>query len=337
MKFKITSLRVKDTGPFKDVFIDFLSENKKPLDICLIAGPNGSGKTTILKLILGLIAQLSRCPHHQPNIKKEIGYAQLNLLVDEIPFTIYYGKKPGDAKIIENNYLGYERQAKSQKYRRKSKGELIPTLHLLTHMEEHEEVNCPDLDKFDATGKHLPVVLFFPHTREIEPLKGRSQIYKEETHFELVYEYKNVRQFQGSFESYLIWLDYAEQKNYKQIIKFLNDLNLDGKRFVIDRKNLVVNVKTKNGALHPLNELSSGEQNLLILLTELRRRLDRYGIVLIDEIENSLHPEYQFKLMEHLKKLQDKIDIQIIITSHSIDVYDHLKAENIRIINPLLK
>jgi AAA15 family ATPase/GTPase len=51
-------------------------------------------------------------------------------------------------------------------------------------------------------------------------------------------------------------------------------------------------VRTLDGSEHPLNQLSSGEQNILIMLLELWRRLLPGSIVLIDEIENSLHTEF---------------------------------------------
>ena len=75
-----------------------------------------------------------------------------------------------------------------------------------------------------------------------------------------------------------------------------------------------------DGSMHPLDQMSSGEQNIFILLISLWKQLSPGSIVMIDEVEGSLHPAYQYKLMFALQKLQDIWDFQLIITSHSVDV-----------------
>jgi len=97
---------------------------------------------------------------------------------------------------------------------------------------------------------------------------------------------------------------------------FLNDLNFGGKTFSIKRKDLSVLVTTKDKRQHRLNALSSGEQNILIMLLEIRRRIIPGSIVLIDEIENSLHPEFQYLIANSLIKLQKEIPFQLLLTTH---------------------
>jgi predicted ATPase len=143
-----------------------------------------------------------------------------------------------------------------------------------------------------------------------------------------------VRQFPGSFTSYLIWLDYAEPERYAQIQQFLNELNFDGKTFRVDRKALDVIVRAANRHEHPLHDLSSGEQNLLIIFTELRRKLLPGSVVLIDEIENSLHPAYQHRLAQGLLALQREVPYQLIVTTHAPAFVEIFGEENTRILTP---
>jgi predicted ATP-dependent endonuclease of OLD family len=78
--------------------------------------------------------------------------------------------------------------------------------------------------------------------------------------------------------------------------------------------------------------MSSGEQNILIMLLELRRRLLPYSIVLIDEIENSLHPAFQRKLAEALKRMQKLIPFQLIVTTHALPMVETFGPASTRIL-----
>ena len=53
----------------------------------------------------------------------------------------------------------------------------------------------------------------------------------------------------------------------------------------------------------------------------------RYGIVLIDEIETSLHPRAQRRLMRDLARIAREQELQIILTTHSPYVLDELPPE----------
>lgn len=83
----------------------------------------------------------------------------------------------------------------------------------------------------------------------------------------------------------------------------------------------------KGNRIVEANQLSSGEKSLLILVSDLARRLalanplsndplkEGYGIVLIDEIDLHLHPRWQRVVIPKLQKIFPKI--QWVITTHS--------------------
>ena len=159
-----------------------------------------------------------------------------------------------------------------------------------------------------------------------------KQVQREDVHYQWTYQFKNVLSFEGSLDSYLIWLDYAEPETYAQVIDFLNGLDFDGKKFGVQRKELRAVVTTRDGQTHGVAELSSGEQNILIMLLELRRRLLPYSIVLIDEIENSLHAAFQHRLGQALKKMQAEVPFQLIVTTHSSEFARIFGPESVRIL-----
>lgn len=76
------------------------------------------------------------------------------------------------------------------------------------------------------------------------------------------------------------------------------------------------------------NTISAGEDNLSIILTALLSlkyyfnsidsRNDVESILLIDELDATLHPSYQLKLLNLLEKMAADYKIQIIFTTHSL-------------------
>jgi len=89
------------------------------------------------------------------------------------------------------------------------------------------------------------------------------------------------------------------------------------------------------------SQLSSGERTLIALVADLTRRLclanpnaksplDGNGIVLIDEIDVHLHPNWQRKVMPKLREVFP--NVQFIITAHSPYVISASEPKNIRII-----
>ncbi len=311
MKLELRSIRVKNCGPLDDVRVEFYGEQGMTLPVCVLAGANGSGKTTILELIVWLINGVTALVINDDS--RLPGYAQLDLRVDGSEFRVAFGKKPPDVILpTENNFFVRDGGVSKNL----TLGSLVKKLGEQIHRQHLAEIESPGFAAFPGNGDRVPSVLYFPYTRSLEPVTG-SQITKESLPYQFVHRFDVVRSFSGSLSSYLIWLDYAEPEQFKAAQSFLNELDFEGKTFHVQRKALDIMVHTRDGHEHKLHELSSGEQNLLIILMELRRRLLPHSIVLIDEIENSLHPAYQHKLAQALLKMQQMIPFQLIVTTHS--------------------
>lgn len=80
------------------------------------------------------------------------------------------------------------------------------------------------------------------------------------------------------------------------------------------------------------NTISAGEDNLFILLTALvslkyyfqciQSNNNIESILLIDELDATLHPSYQFKLLELFRKYSLDYKIQVIFTTHSLSLLE---------------
>ncbi|MDY5463312.1 AAA family ATPase [Hornefia butyriciproducens] len=84
------------------------------------------------------------------------------------------------------------------------------------------------------------------------------------------------------------------------------------------------------------NTISAGEDNLYILLVALMSlryyydsiisEKDVESILLIDEIDATLHPEFQIKLLRLLREYSEAYKIQVIFTSHSMSTLEDMLA-----------
>ncbi len=136
-----------------------------------------------------------------------------------------------------------------------------------------------------------------------------------------------------------------ELEIFRHIIKtFYNNLNdvkfdnLKGNRQksvkIFEKTNAWIEL-TKDNEILRLDQLSSGELTLIMLITDMTRRLllmteepniekiqQSQGIVLIDEIELHLHPKWQRNIVPALTKTFP--NIQFIITTHSPQVLSYV-------------
>ena len=101
-------------------------------------------------------------------------------------------------------------------------------------------------------------------------------------------------------------------------------------------------VISKNGEELNVEQLSSGEKSILLLIFDIAKRLvlanpnsqnplTGNGVVLIDEIDLHLHPQWQRDVIPALTATFP--NIQFIVTTHSPQVLSKVKRENIFILD----
>ncbi len=328
MKLELRSVRIKNCGPIDDIKLDFFDAAGKTLPVCVIGGANGSGKTTILEVIVSL-AELKATKRIDASLaSRPDAYVQTDWKFCDLELSLFKGQLPDDKKLQQSFYGLQHTDSKIQLVAESQlTAEQLPQIAGFALSPLFDAINTNITSYPDS----FPSLIYLPHNRSLEPVTG-EQMSKEEDHYQFVYRFQTVRQFPGSLNSYLIYLDYAYPERYAQIQQFLNNLGFEGKTFRVDRKAFDVMVKAASGQEHRLHELSSGEQNLLIILIELRRKLTPGSIVLIDEIENSLHPAFQHRLAQGLLTLQREIPYQLIVTTHAPAFVEIFGAENTRLL-----
>lgn len=110
----------------------------------------------------------------------------------------------------------------------------------------------------------------------------------------------------------------AKQERIDKFFEMINMLfETTGKSIDIDDKNRVI--FRKKGFLIPLERLSAGEKQILLLLFTLFLMEDKPNVLLLDEPEISLHIEWQDKLIGLMNELNP--NCQIIMTTHSPNIF----------------
>ena len=169
----------------------------------------------------------------------------------------------------------------------------------------------------------LPFIYFFnAHDREMLDIRYAS-VSKDKQTYQIAHRYGPKK---DDLKKKLIYYIFAYQDKFENFKDWVNKHVLTGKQIDrIDRPNFQVVIKTTDGREHGLELLSSGEESLLIIATQLYLRASENAVFLIDEVDQSLHPEFQEKVIKLLFQLQRDKGCQIMVSSHSEIVWDSFK------------
>ena len=72
---------------------------------------------------------------------------------------------------------------------------------------------------------------------------------------------------------------------------------------------------------HAIEELSSGEKQIILMLVTVVRRLEEGGIVMIDEPDLHLHVSLVNAFVSHLRKMISEKKGQLILASHAPELW----------------
>lgn len=126
-------------------------------------------------------------------------------------------------------------------------------------------------------------------------------------------------------------IDDEDKKYFEDLFKSVIDYQKnEDKDCIVDHNVKGSKKKSKlPNTEHSTLAISLGQDSLSTIITALasfnkvkREQAENYigGLLLIDEVEAGLHPRAQVKLLNLLKKEANKLNLQIIVTSHSLTV-----------------
>lgn len=345
---KIKSIHTKKAGPLGDINLSFVNDWSEELESqILFTGPNGCGKSTVLRAVATLWDAVGYWLDHRKVLpQKHTARVWLQqwdgiaIIIDSIqpfysqPVGIVFGNQSWLEKLQEENpdvtWIG-ESVAQTGKPGKPKRRLHLPEDEGLQNWAEHRKKMILSYDKTEGPNV---IYLDAEERRWVSPKRNLSEPQPDLLSQRWLTRYLVTEDWKGQLEASLITLKTTQLQTYHKVIRHLNDF-LIGKEIDPDIKpgenRLLVKLKNQRGVSHSLDELSAGEHQVLILIYLLSRWMQPGGIVLIDEPDLYLHPSLVSSLLAALEQLVKEKEGQLIITSHSVDVWKRYENQGQRI------
>jgi len=343
--FQPLRLRIEGDGPFPSVpyEIDFTDEGGQPCNIFMLMSENGMGKTTLLEIMAALMRQLGKKEISSygvdglDNGELAVQWDILVRLVENnkqrnIVLSLLAGKFSGGSLIpwTEEELQRYEADAQE---RVGFKWERSIGLRSLSSSETVQKIQAifrewegAAPDGFEENSLNLPTLLHFSAYRDIPKITEQRRRISEPDYW----GYSPVRKFsshstswENSLDNVLVWMKWLDDGRLEKAVEIINKRVFQGSTTFIKgvRKTPPEAIVISKGQEHGLDRLSSGEKNLVQLFLRIGAHCTRNSIILIDEPEIHLHPNWQKRLMKQLREFaQEHPGITIILATHSIEM-----------------
>jgi predicted ATPase len=168
-------------------------------------------------------------------------------------------------------------------------------------------------EELEFKSKDLKARLEFIKQAGIEPIMPSGHRFPP-TRFEILEYRKDYESLVSSVEAYVDEY-YTLAESIVVFIDIINDLFINKEIFLNETNDL--NIRMNNGTSIPINKLSSGEEQLLIIFYRLLFQTDAGSLAIIDEPEISLHVSWQQRMGSIFSDIARLRNLQIIVATHS--------------------
>lgn len=286
---KVENIKFNDHKVFNNLEIDFKDKDGQILDTIVLIGENGSGKTSLLKCI----------------------YDSFD--IDERSYK----------EVLEN------------------KVELTPALYTTTVKLNDNEIGGlhPSVAWELAHEPNNPKVVFMPTEINFEKINKVDNTFDVKTYFQNIID-QNMTENIPSMIAAKMNKEIFRNRN-KTIGEVIDNVcdDINGIFKVMDLDVKLVGLSEDNntrpifknslGKEFDITGLSSGEKQLFLRALSLKFLDVNNSVILIDEPEISLHPQWQRKIIDVYKSIGE--NNQLIIATHSPHIVGSVKSENLRV------
>ncbi|HHZ3185616.1 TPA: AAA family ATPase [Yersinia enterocolitica] len=351
---KIAAIYTQSVGPLDDAEISFKNDwTGEVEENVLLTGPNGCGKSTLLRGIamlwealgywldrekplpvthnakkwlqqwgaFAIVVKDLKCSHYSPATFGFIFGDKLfaEQLLKKHPTVSWIGEVSLDKKrsevVAERGALAGHLFDDYIKMLRVTRAQVV--LGMLT---SDMDLSIPNVIYLDAEER-----------RWITPRRNISDLVQDDLNQRWLATYTPTPDWKGQLEASLFNMKATLPNLYPEMMKNLNQF-FSGKFIEEDiQPGQRQQVRLANGGTHTLDELSSGEHQVLIMLFMVQRWLQPGGVVLIDEPDLHLHPSLVSPLLATLENIIKRRSGQLIITSHATDLWQRYDNLGLRI------
>lgn len=314
--------------------------------VTILLANNGSGKSSILDAIsiaispfIGHFPGLSIKNISEWDIceKKESTYPAL--FDDEATNSNY---QRAEYASIYSEFIINGTISKSEKIRRRDNNVNYPTQY---GVKELERIAEPLLGKINNGEEvSLPMIAYYGTSRNLISVPERRRDFN--SFFKSYQAYDNALKGTNDFKRFMEWFNAMENLERREKVEKLDlthtlsalnavrksiesiFVNCKNPRIELAPLRFVIDKFDKKGRALPLRmeQLSDGYRMMIAMVADIASRLaegnpdcenplERHGLVLIDEVDQHLHPEWQRTILHTLAKTFP--NVQFIVTTHS--------------------
>lgn len=313
---KIEKVHIKNIKGIKDLELSFRKDDKI-LDLIVLAGVNGSGKTTILEAIKDFFYNTN------------VNYS--NLEKSNVNLDIFF--EDFEKKNIE------EAKKKSNYSKKESKlFDFFNALHLYSFDKNIKNASYEiQIEKYFNTP---PKIIYVPANNSFGKVETASTTLSK--NYQLIniidsVAMRDIPSYIATRRNYLATIeeDLTMKEITNKVVNEINDifnileLDVKLKGFSKDERTMPI-FENSAGEEFDINDLSSGEKQLFLRTLSIKMLEPDNSIILIDEPELSLHPKWQQRIIEVYKNIGK--NNQIIVATHSPHILGSVSNENIFIL-----
>lgn len=312
---KIEKVHIKNIKGIKDLELSFRKDDKI-LDLIVLAGVNGSGKTTILEAIKDFFNN-TNISYDEP----EKSNIYLNIFFEDFEKKQIEEAEKSSIDNYEHKLQDFFSALQSYEYNRKNNGEYYSYL----------------IAKF---FENPPKIIYVPAENKFEEIQTYSTTLSKKYKFINTINSNVIRDipsYIATRRNYLATIeeDLTMKEITNKVVNEINDifnileLDVKLKGFSKDERTMPI-FENSAGEEFDINDLSSGEKQLFLRTLSIKMLEPDNSIILIDEPELSLHPKWQQRIVEVYKKIGE--NNQIIVATHSPHILGSVSNENIFIL-----
>ena len=298
---KIKNLHIKEFKGLRDISINF-EKNDKPLDLVVLVGSNGSGKTRVLESILDYFQKI------------------VNHIENENVAGVFF-------ETDEQNCL--------------NQGYNSNMLYLILNNYNDENIVERGRKVVEENLKVFPKIIYVPTETNFQKVEIASSMLVREYKFFNIVDTGLIKDVPSYIATRIIEMANDQEDTpmqeirtavFKEINEIFEILDLDIKISGISKNAKSIPIFTNSsGDKFDINELSSGEKQLFLRTLAIKMLNPENSIILIDEPELSLHPKWQQRIVDVYRKIGK--NNQIIIATHSPHILGSVKKDNIMLLD----